>query len=114
MMGDEVQFTALKPNDGGFVTFEDNGKGMIIRIGNINKNSSTSIENVLHVKGLKHNLLSISQLCDKRCNVAFESSKCEVMTSRTTKLLSLDIDKATFISLILMTYVLAKLNALPL
>ena len=65
MTGDEAQFTSLKPNDGGFVTFGDNSKGKIIRLGNISKNLFTFIENVLLVKGLKHNLLSISQLCDK-------------------------------------------------
>ena len=65
MTGDETQFKSLKPKDGGFVTFGDNGKGRIIEIGSIGKNSSTSIENVLFVKGLKHNLLNISQLYDK-------------------------------------------------
>ena len=65
MMGDETQFTSLKPKYGGFVTFGDNDKEKIIGIGSIGKNSSTFIENVLLVKGLKHNLLSISQLCDK-------------------------------------------------
>ena len=60
MTGDENQFTSLKPKDGGLVIFGDNIKGKVIRIGNIGNNSSTSIENVLLVKGLKHNLLSIS------------------------------------------------------
>ena len=66
MTGDETQFSSLKPKDQGSVTFGDNGKGKIIGIGSIGKNSSTSIENILLVKELKHNLLSISQLCDKR------------------------------------------------
>ena len=54
MTGDEIQFTSLKPKDGGLVTVEDNIKEKIIRIGNIGKNSSTSSENILLVKGLKH------------------------------------------------------------
>ena len=85
MTRDETQFSSLKPKDGGFVTFGDNGKGKIIGIGSIGKNSSTSIENVLLVKGLKHNLLSISQLCDKGCKVVFESLKCEVIDINTNK-----------------------------
>ena len=79
LTGDEAQFTSLTPKDGGVVTFGDNSKGKIIGISGAGKNSSTSIESVLLVKGLKHNLLSISQLCDKWCKVVFESSNCEVI-----------------------------------
>ena len=38
----------------------------------------TVIENVLLIKGLKFNLISISQLCDKDHKVEFKSSKCIV------------------------------------
>ena len=76
--GDEAQFTSLRPKEGGLVTFGDNSKGKIISIGSVDNNSTTSIKNVLFVKGLKYNLLSISQLCDKGCKVVFESSKCDV------------------------------------
>ena len=53
------------------MTFEDNGKGRIIGHGSIGNNSSSLIENVLFVDGLKHNLLSISQLCDKGFKMIF-------------------------------------------
>ena len=53
------------------MTFGDNGKGRIIGYGSIGNNSSSLIENVLLVDGLKHNLLSISQLCDKDFKVIF-------------------------------------------
>lgn len=66
----------MKPNDGGFVTFGDNAKGKIIGIGKVGKNSSLCVENVLLVDGLKHNLHSISQLCDKGYRVTFKSNKC--------------------------------------
>ena len=85
MAGDETQFTSLKPKDGEFVTFGDNSKGKIIRIGSVGKNSSTSVENILLVKGLKHNLLNISQLCDKGCKIIFESSKYEVIDIKDNK-----------------------------
>ena len=58
-------FASLSPKDGGFVTFGDNRKGKIIGIDNVGKKRSPIIKNVLLVDGLKHNLLSISQLCDK-------------------------------------------------
>ncbi|RVW77979.1 hypothetical protein CK203_048244 [Vitis vinifera] len=61
---------------GGYVTFGDNAKGRIIGQGNIGNDTSSLIESVLLVDGLKHNLLSISQLCDKGFKVIFEASHC--------------------------------------
>ena len=58
------------------VTFGDNGKEKIIGIGNIGITPSTYIENIFLVDDLKHNLLSISQLCDKNYKVVFESCMC--------------------------------------
>ncbi|RDX82434.1 hypothetical protein CR513_36783, partial [Mucuna pruriens] len=42
----------------------------------ISKHPFPSIENVLYVKGLKHNLLSISQLCDNGYDVSFNKGEC--------------------------------------
>ena len=47
------------------VTFGDNSKGHIIGFGKIYITPSNFIKNVLYVRGLKHNLISISQLSDK-------------------------------------------------
>ena len=58
------------------VTFEDNAQWRIIGQGNIGNDTSSLIESVLLVDGLKHNLLSISQLCDKGFKVIFEASHC--------------------------------------
>ncbi|RVX02284.1 hypothetical protein CK203_028373 [Vitis vinifera] len=65
MTGDEFKFGFLTKRNGGYVTFGDNAKGRIIGQGNIGNDTSSLIESVLLVDGLKHNLLSISQLCDK-------------------------------------------------
>ena len=65
MIGDESNFDFLKKKNGGYVTFRNNAKGKIISQGNIGNDISSLIENVLLVDGLKHNLLSISQFCDK-------------------------------------------------
>ena len=61
----------LKPKSGGDVTFGDNSKQQIEGISLIGNKSSTFNENVLLVNGFKHNLLSISQLCDKGFKVIF-------------------------------------------
>ncbi|KAA3488200.1 Copia protein [Gossypium australe] len=65
MTGDKIHFMELMPKNGGEVTFGDNSKGLIEGIGSIGVNSSTLIKNVLYLNSLKHNLLNISQICDK-------------------------------------------------
>ena len=63
---------------GGLVNFGDNSKGYVIGIGNVSNSKTSTISNVLLVKNLKHNLLSISQLCDKGCKIKFEKDKCHI------------------------------------
>ena len=76
MTGDEAKFDFLTKKNGRYVTFRDNAKERIISQGNIGNGTSSLIESVLLVDGLKHNLLSISQLCDKGFKVTFEASHC--------------------------------------
>jgi len=57
--------------------YGDNSKGKILGYGTVGL-SKTKVENLCLVEGLKHNLLSISQLCDKGHRVTFKSSKCKV------------------------------------
>ena len=87
MTGDKSMFASLNPKDGGFVTFGDNSKGKIIGIGNVGKEPSPIIENVLLVDGLKHNLLSISQLCDKGNKVIFDKNMCTIENIKDDKTL---------------------------
>ena len=65
MIGDESLFQELDKKKSGNVSFGDNSKGVIRGIGTIGNNSHTQIKNVLLVKNLKYNLLSISQLCER-------------------------------------------------
>ncbi|GAV73194.1 hypothetical protein CFOL_v3_16681, partial [Cephalotus follicularis] len=78
MTGDKSLFVKFESKEGGDVTFGDNAKGKIKGFDSIG-NNKTSIHNVLFVDGLKHNLLSISQLCDKDCRVTFEKDYCKVI-----------------------------------
>ena len=64
--------------DGGLVNFGDNSKGYVIGIGNVGNSGTPIISNVLLVKNLQHNLLSISQLCDKGYRIRFEKDKCHI------------------------------------
>ena len=78
MTRDISLFSTISKKDGGHVTFGDNAKGKIIGIGDIDNNSHIIIENVLLVDSLKHNLLNISQLCDKGFKVIFEPNSCTI------------------------------------
>ncbi|KAH9668295.1 hypothetical protein KPL70_021361 [Citrus sinensis] len=79
MTGNYSWFSSFtKIENGRDVSFGDNSKGKIIGIGNVGNVSSTLIENVCLVENLKHNLLSISQLCDKGYRVIFDESKCVI------------------------------------
>jgi len=51
-------------------------------IGNIKIGSSLLIEDVVLVNGLKYNLLSISQLCDKGLRVIFDDSTYDVLDKK--------------------------------
>ncbi|XP_074277336.1 uncharacterized protein LOC141600974 [Silene latifolia] len=86
MTGNRNQFLSLSAYDGGNVTFGDNKKGEVIGIGKVGKSLSHSIDDVLLVKGLKHNLISISQLCDKGNKVEFHANLCYVIKESTNEI----------------------------
>ena len=99
--GDKEKFITLEPKDEGrVVIFGDNGQDKIIGIGKIQITLSTFIDSVLLVKGLKHNLISISQLCDKGCKVVFEYSKCDVIDINSNKTILTGHRQCKFICLI--------------
>jgi len=61
------------------VAFGKEKLGTIIGIGKIGESLSHSIENLYLVDGLKNNLLSVSELCDKDNLVIFTSNRCLVV-----------------------------------
>ena len=72
MTRDPNLFTTLSSCKSGTVTFGDDEKSKIIGIETVGKKSYSILENVLLVDGLKANLISISQLCDKGMNVILD------------------------------------------
>ena len=74
--GDKSKFAKFELKDEGFMTYGDNNKGRILESGVINNGASFNIHNMLLIEGLKHNLISISQLCDKGFKVVFEPNNC--------------------------------------
>jgi len=85
MTGDEKAFISLNKKKGGSVSFGGNQKGRIIGTGTIGSN--LKIEDVALVDGLKFNLLSVAQLCDKGRKVTFDSGGCIITDCKTNKLI---------------------------
>ncbi|XP_063948168.1 uncharacterized protein LOC135152246 [Daucus carota subsp. sativus] len=77
MTGINSLLTEVRKATGPSVTFADNSKGRTIGYGNY-KVGKIIIEEIAIVEGLKHNLLSISQFCDKGYSVHFEKETCKI------------------------------------
>ena len=84
MIGNPDILNDIIYKDGGLVNFGDNSKGYVIGIGKVGNSEISTITNVLLVKNLKHNLLSISQLCDKGYKIKFEKDKCHIEDNNST------------------------------
>ncbi|MCI24103.1 gag-pol polyprotein, partial [Trifolium medium] len=72
----------LKPYSTSFVTFGDGAKGEIKGVEKLISSGLPKLDNVLLVKGLTANLISISQLCDQGMKVNFTKSECLVTNEK--------------------------------
>ena len=88
MTGDRSLFKVFKSKKCDNITFGDGSKSHIKGKGIISLPGLPNIANVLYVKGLKVNLLSISQICDQDFMVLFSKGKCIVMDESRKKLIS--------------------------
>jgi len=86
MTGDSKKFGKISHKVNGHVTYGDNNRGKIPGTGKVRSSSTVEIEDVLLVDGLKHNLLTISQLCDKNLKVTFEANHCLICHASTNEL----------------------------
>ncbi|KAJ9542631.1 hypothetical protein OSB04_029137 [Centaurea solstitialis] len=81
MTGSKSVLSKYREERGPAVTFGGNGKGQTRGYGTLT-NGVTTFKRVAYVEGLMHNLLSISQLCDKNHKVSFSKKKCKVKNRR--------------------------------
>ena len=88
MTGDRSLFKVFESKKGGNVTFGDGRKSQIKGKRIISLSRLPNIANVFYVKGLRVNLLSISQICDQDFMVLFSKGKCLVMDESGKKLIS--------------------------
>ena len=65
MRGDKSLFKSLKEKEDGYVTFRDGSHSQVVGKEMIEIPAVPLMTDVLYIKGLKANLLSITQICDK-------------------------------------------------
>jgi hypothetical protein len=81
MTGDKTLLKEVQMGKGGQITYGDGSQSKVIGKGIINiLGLGTSLE-ALYVKGLKTNLLSISQFCDTDLVVQFSKKECNIFDS---------------------------------
>ena len=51
-------------------------------------NAKGKAQDVLFVEGLKHNILSVSQVCDRGCEVVFTSKDCRIKSVNSGQLVA--------------------------
>lgn len=93
MTGVKKFLVNIKSYSTSYVTFGDGSKGEIKRIGKLDYPGLPSLDDVLFVKGLTANLISISQLCDQGLKVNFNKSECMVTNEKDEAIMKGDISK---------------------
>ena len=79
MTGDKDKFLSISRSKTGNVTFGNDEWGKIKGKWMVSlSNGKGKTWDVLLVDGLKHNLLSVSQMCDRGCEVVFTSKDCKI------------------------------------
>ncbi|GKE60398.1 ribonuclease H-like domain-containing protein, partial [Tanacetum coccineum] len=82
MTGDKDKLSDFKEFKSGYVAFGNDPKeGRITGKGTI-KTSCIDFENVSYMEDLKFNLLSVSQICDKKHNVLFTDKECLILSPK--------------------------------
>jgi hypothetical protein len=92
MTGDKSKFLTLSDSKLGNVTFGNDAPGKIKGKGIVSlSNRKRKAQDVLFVEGLKYNLLSVSQVCDRGCEVVFTSKDCRIKSVDLGQLVAKDI-----------------------
>jgi hypothetical protein len=79
----------LRNERDGSVSFGNDDSARIIGRGTvIIGNKDTKVENVLLVEDMKHNFLSVNQMCDQGHKLVFDSHKCEIRKESSGRLVA--------------------------
>ncbi|GJY76797.1 hypothetical protein Tco_0481913 [Tanacetum coccineum] len=82
MTGDKDKLSDFKEFKCGYVAFGNDPKGGTITGKGTIKTSCIDFEKVSYVEELKFNLLSVSQICDKKHNVLFTDKECLILSPK--------------------------------
>jgi hypothetical protein len=86
IIGDQRKFVSLKKK-GGNVAFGDDSTTKILGKGTVNLGSeNVKDKKFLLVEYLKHNLLSVSKICDQGYTLTFDSRKCKIRENNSGRL----------------------------
>ena len=89
MTGDKSKFLTLSESKSGNVTFGNDAPGKIKGKGMVSlSNGKGKAQDVLFVEGLKHIILSVSQVCDWGCEVIFTSKDCRIKSVNSGQLVA--------------------------
>ena len=79
MTGDKSLFKSLKEKVGDYVTFGDGSHAQVLGKGTVEIQGLPLLKDVLYIKGLKANLLSITKICDEDFLVQFLKKGCIII-----------------------------------
>ena len=79
MTGDKSLFKSLKEKVGDYVTFGDGRNAQVLGKGIVEIPRLPLLKDVFYIKGLKANLLSITQICDEDFLVQFLKKGCIII-----------------------------------
>lgn len=88
MIGDKDKFINLNKYDGGSVKFVGEDGTTIRGIRSVSIDGKHKTDDVYYVEGLRHSLLSMSQMCIKGYEVLFSGSGCVIRKEKTGKRVS--------------------------
>ena len=77
--GDKSLFKSLKEKVGEYVIFGDGSHAQVLGKGIVEISGLPLLKDVLYIKGLKANLLSITQICDEDFLVQFSKKGCIII-----------------------------------
>jgi hypothetical protein len=89
MTGDKDKFITLRKERDGSVSFGNDDLAKIIGKGTVRiGNKNTKVKKILLVENMKHNLLTVIQMCDQGHKVTFDSQKCKIRKEGLGKLIA--------------------------
>ncbi|GLJ07858.1 hypothetical protein SUGI_0075690 [Cryptomeria japonica] len=88
MTGDKRKFIKCEDWNGGLVSFGDNSSIKIKGKGTLSIDGNLKAHDAYYLEGLKNNLLSVSQMCDKGYKFTFDSTSCQIKKDSTSQIVA--------------------------